>query len=445
MQDHAKHKQPRIRYAATVLLCAGLAVWGLGWSAIRIATEGVGVLGVNNQVPWGWDIVLFVFWIGLGHAGTLISAILLLTRKRWRKEIARRAEVLTLCAVCTAGVFPLIHVGRAWMLWQMVPLPIASGVWPEAASALVWDAAAICSYLLLSILFLHMGIRGEQESQCGRRGIWAHSCLLMAGILTPLVIMVHSVVGSDFALAMRWQSVIIPPYFVCGALLSGMAAVQLIAVAQHSRTALLLRLTQLTAGLSGAMGLFYAYELCTEPQVRTTSYASMVLLNVVLPLVLFNIRSLRANRLCICIASLGILLGMWQERVHIIIERSLHASGGMYCPSRVDWLMLAGSIGLFLALFVGISAKIPQEKQDPLRYYPTTPSPRVRNAALIGAAIAASAVLPWIHYTQQADTAGSHGSSPTGLAYALPLLFVVLLLGAGLGIYINYIRQTRCK
>ncbi len=429
-------------HTAAVLLCALAAAWGLGRSAVRIATEGVGVLGVNNNVPWGWDIVLFVFWIGIGHAGTLISAILLLTGKRWRKSIARRAELMTLCAIATAAVFPLIHVGRAWMLWQMVPLPVASGVWPEAASALVWDAAAICSYLLLSLLFMHMSIRGEQATQAGNRGLWAYSCLLMAGILTPLVITVHSVVGSDFALALRWQSVIIPPYFVCGALLSGMAAVQLIAVAQRCKAALLIKLTQLTAGLSGAMGLFYAYELLTEPRVRTAGYGCMVCLNVILPITLFNIRRLRVNRLIITLVSLGILIGMWQERVHIIIERSLHAAGGMYNPSNVDFAMLAGSIGLFSALFIGFCPKIPQEKQYPPDHLPATPLRAARLAALIGAGTAASLLLLWLYLTQQADTAGSPGSSPAGLPFALPLLFVAILLGAGLGIYIHYISKT---
>ncbi|MBR7108570.1 MAG: polysulfide reductase NrfD, partial [Akkermansia sp.] len=150
MSQTALPAPPRHLPWLPMLLCVLLAAWGLGWSAIRIATEGVGVLGVNNAVPWGWDIVLFVFWIGLGHAGTLISAILLLSDKHWRCSIARQAELMTLCAVCTAAVFPLVHVGRAWMLWQMAPLPLPGGVWPELASALVWDAAAISSYLLLS-------------------------------------------------------------------------------------------------------------------------------------------------------------------------------------------------------------------------------------------------------------------------------------------------------
>lgn len=426
-----------------ILLCALLAAWGLGWSALRIATQGVGVLGVNNHVPWGWDIVLFVFWIGLGHAGTLISAILLLTGKHWRSSIARHAELMTLCAVCTAGIFPLIHVGRAWMLWQMVPLPMPSGVWPEMASALLWDAAAISSYLLLSILFFCMGLRGEKTEQTPHRHLWAHSSLLMAGLLTPLVVMVHSIVGSDFALTLRWQSIIIPPYFVCGALLSGMAAVLLIALGLRCRLGIIGKLAQLTAALAGAMGLFYAYELLTEPHLWGSTYASMVLLNVALPLIIFSVRKWRYNRLAEACISLGILYGMWQERVHIIIERSLHLTGGTYSPSPVDIAMLLGSIGLFTALFLSIGSRLRREATNPRQHLGRSTPTSPRNAALIGSGILVLSALLWALCTQNADTAGSLGSSPRGILYYMPALIVLGLFGAGLGVFINYIRLTR--
>lgn len=429
------------RYTVTVVLCFLLAAWGLGWSAIRIATEGVGVLGVNNHVPWGWDIVLFVFWIGLGHAGTLISAILLLTGKRWRRGIAHHAELMTLCAVCTAAVFPLIHVGRAYMIWQMAPIRVPTGVWPEMASALLWDAAAISSYFLLSVLFWLMGMQGEKRPS--HRTLWAHSSLLMAGILTPLVITVHSVVGSDFALTLRWQSVIIPPYFVCGALLSGMAAVQLIALWRRSRIGLIAKLSTLTAALSGAMGLFYLYELVTEPRHWGTGYALMLLLNVALPLGILSIRKLRHNRIVVALISIGILIGMWQERVQIIIERSLHAAGGTYSPSPVDVAMLLGSAGLFLALFLLIAPRMPAEQADPRAHLSHTPPTSPRRAALFGASISLLLACLWAVFTQTADTAGAAGSSPQGFFYYIPALFVLLLLGAGLGVYINYIRATR--
>lgn len=425
-----------------VILCVILAAWGLGWSGLRIATEGVGVLGANNAVPWGWDIVLFVFWIGLGHAGTLISAILLLTGKQWRSNIARHAELMTLCAVCTAGVFPLIHVGRAWMLWQMAPLPVATGVWPEMASALLWDAVAISTYLVLSALFFYMGIRGEKKEQATHRNLWAHSSLLMAGILTPLVVMVHSIVGSDFALTLRWQSVIIPPYFVCGALLSGMAAVLLIALGLRCRIGVLGKLAQLTAALGGVMGLFYAYELITEPQLWGNTYASMVLFNVLIPVGLLSFRRLRHNRVVCALVSVGILYGMWQERVQIIIERSLHLTGGNYSPSPVDIAMLCGSIGLFFALFLSISARIRPEqvKQHPSPGTTAPASPRI--AAITGAGSMLLLVLAWAICTQWADTAGMAGSSPRGLLWYLPAITVLGLAGAGAGIFINYIART---
>ncbi len=432
----------RCRFA-TALVCLSAAIWWLGSSALRIATEGVGVLGVNNHVPWGWDIVLFVFWIGLGHAGTLISAILLLTGKRWRRSLARPAELMTICAVCTAGIFPLIHVGRAWMLWQLAPIPTASGVWPEGASALLWDAAAISSYLLLSCIFCAICIRGERADQHQHRTLWAHSCLLLAAILTPLVISVHSIVGSDFALTLRWQSVIIPPYFVCGAILSGMAAVQLIALCKKCRIGTLGKMATLTAALSGTMGIFYAYELLTEPHFFNGSYAVMLLLNVILPFTLFSFRKFRHNRFIMAIISIGILIGMWQERIHIIIERSLMQCGGSYSPTNVDISMLLGSMALFAALFLFLSSRIPAETTDPRDHlhHPAPLSPY--RAATIGCILALLCVCIWLISTQWADTAGTLGSSPQGFAYYIPLCLVLALLGAGLGVTLNYLHATR--
>ena len=423
-------------YTALVLLCAAIAVWGLGWSAVRIATEGVGVLGVNNDVPWGWDIANFVFWIGLGHAGTLISAVLLITGKSWRGEIARHAELMTLCAVCTAAVFPLVHVGRAWMLWQMVPLPVASGVWPNLSSALAWDTVAIGSYLLLSVLFWLMGIWGERAPQ-SLHPVWARCCLLMAALLTPLVVTVHSVVGCDFALTQRWHESIIPPYFVCGALLSGMAAVQLIALCRRCSSELIGKLAHLTLGLSCAMGLLYGLEWLRNPELPGSDYTWLLALNVLLPGVYWW-PALRRRRMITALVSGGLLVGMWLERVHIVVGRSLIYSGGSYSPTEVDIAMLLGSLGLFAALFLGISARMPAEQIDPLTRLKAPCHTRPALWAAVGAVTGAAGSMLWALATQWADTAGTPGSYPQGWAFWWPAIWVCSLLGGGVAVFIHF-------
>lgn len=477
-----------------ILLCALLAVGGLGGGAWRIATEGPGVLGVNNAVPWGWDIVQFVFWIGLGHAGTLISAILLLTRQRWRLPVARHAELMTLCAVVTAAVFPLVHVGRIWMIWLLSPLPVASGVWPDLSSPLVWDALAVSSYLLLSFLYWRTGMLGERLCSVGQRRVWARACLLLAGILTPLVVSVHSIVGSDFAVTLRWSAALLPPYFVCGALLSGMAMVMLIALARRVADGVLERLALLTLSMAMAMGLFYALELAGHPGLFDGRYAGMLLLNVGLPALLW-LPSLRRRRAFCALAALGVLVGMWLERVQIIVGRSVALTGGSYSPSATDAAMLTGSIGLFLALYLSISRRMPEERVDPLDELDDSAAlpaltagdggpaggsggsgsamevPAARRAtrpatacgcapaagehsdsgatagqagkadrtsgaqgtvALLGGAAGALLVLLWGGLTQWADLAGALDGVPTGPLFHIPGIFVASLLGAGL-------------
>lgn len=424
-----------------IALCAVLALWGLGWSAWHIATEGPGVLGVNNAVPWGWDIVNFVFWIGLGHAGTLISAVLLLTGKSWRLGIARHAELMTLCAVITAALFPLVHVGRAWMLWQAAPLPMAGGVWPNLGSALIWDSAAISSYLLLSLLFWLMSMWGE-NAPAPLRPLWARSCLMMAALLTPLVVTVHSVVGCDFALTYRWYEPIIPPYFVCGALLSGMAAVLLIALCRHSSRRLLDKLARLMVALALSMGLLYGLELLRTPSHWGADYALLLVLNVALP-ALLQFRQLRSNRTVLALVSTAVLIGMWLEREQLIIGRSLLLTGADYHPTHTDIAMLLGSAGLFLTLYLSIAPHMPQEKLDPLSFnrLPCTTAPTF--AAATGAAIGALLCVLWAYGTQWADTAGVLSSRPHGWGYWWPSLLVCTLLGGGLATFIHFLVQYR--
>lgn len=445
--------------ALLVFLLLSGAVLGLGGSAWRIATEGVGVLGVNNAVPWGWDVVSFVFWIGLGHAGTLISAVLLLTGQTWRRPIARHAELMTLCAVLTAAVFPLIHVGRMWVLWQMNPLPVASGVWPNPSSALVWDAAAIGSYFLLSLLYWLAGMLRERQDTPALRVCQRRVCFLMAAALTPLVITVHSVVGCDFALTLRWQSPLLPPFFVCGALLSGMAAVQLIALCRACGPEVLFRLARLTLGLAWAIGLFYALELLHEPRLMDVRYGGMLALNVLLPS-LYAFPGWGRKRWLALLVSCGILVGMWLEREHIIIDRSLLAAGGSYQPSAVDVAMLLGSIGLFLGLFLTLSHRMPEEREpeeetpevripgekmteegeSPAESTPPIP-PRPGQCSLAGAGIGLALSAAWLLLTRESDTAGLLTGRPHGLPFDLPLLLVASLLGAGLAPFLYFIRR----
>lgn len=433
-----------------VWLCTCTAALGLGGSAWLIATDGVGVLGVNNAIPWGWDIVSFVFWIGLGHAGTLISAILLLSRQKWRGAIARHAELLTLCAIITASVFPLVHVGRAWMLWQLSPLPVASGVWPNLASALLWDAIAIGSYFVLSLLFWLIGMRGEQADMLPLQPTWGKICMGLATVLTVLVVTVHSVVGCDFAVIFRWHGAGIPPYFVCGALLSGMAAVQLIELSlKQSRSSTGAgcreKLSRLTLLFSQAMGLFYMAELWQEPHLLGWEYTIILILNVLLPGVYWH-PAARQKGSIICAISMGILAGMWWERIFIIICRSEWYTGALYSPSWVDIAMLIGGISLFLALFLSISAHMPREQIDPAEAAQEPSSLRTGRIAALGGGCGATILLLWYSLTQWADTAGELSRRPLAYPYILPPLLVCTLLGAGLALSLCFfIRTRRCK
>ena len=386
-------------FLASVLLAA----WGVGWSSWRIAAEGVGVLGLNNNVVWGLDIVHFVFWIGLGHAGTLISAVLLLTRQSWRSPIARGAELMTLCAVVCAAVFPVVHVGRVWMAWMAGPLPEVSGIWPDMASPLMWDVMAVSTYFLLSLTYWYIGLIPDfallrdccTERLKRRYGLLAlgwqgtgrqwrayeKASLLFAAILTPLVVSVHSVVSFDFSVTQvpGWHQSIFPPYFVGGAILSGMAMVQLILLAvrrlmagsgvREAITPAILNLSsKFVLALALVMGAMYLWEHMAvllnggAPElfpgrnpVGPVFMAAMIAGNVVLPQ-LFWFRSLRTNPLVIVVVALGVLAGMWMERFWIVVDSLkaslLAANAGDYFPSLTDLAMMAGSAGLFTALYM---------------------------------------------------------------------------------------------
>lgn len=387
------------------LASALLAAWGVGWSSWRIAMEGVGVLGLNNNVVWGLDIVHFVFWIGLGHAGTLISAVLLLTRQSWRSPIARGAELMTLCAVVCAAVFPVVHVGRIWMAWMVSPLPEVSGIWPDMASPLMWDVMAVTTYFLLSLLYWFIGLvpdfallrdcctgplrRRYGWLALGWRGTgrqwraYEKASLLFAAMLTPLVVSVHSVVSFDFSVTQvpGWHQSIFPPYFVGGAILSGMAMVQLILLAvrrlmsgsgvREAVTPAILDLSsRLVLALGLVMGAMYLWEHMAvllngdAPElfpgrnpVGFVFLAAMIAGNVLLPQ-LFWFRTLRTRPWVIVVVALGVLAGMWMERFWIVVNSLkaslLAANIGDYAPSLTDLAMMAGSAGLFTALYMAL-------------------------------------------------------------------------------------------
>ena len=424
----------RRRMLTLFFLSVGLV--GLVGGGLRIALEGPGVLGVNNAVPWGWDVVQFVFWIGLGHAGTLISAVLLLTRQGWSRDIARQAELMTLCAVAVAAVFPAVHVGRVWMEWMFYPGPLPGGLWPNAASPLVWDPVAIGAYFLLSVLYAAMGLREGQGMTPAQRDSRARACLLMAGVLTPLVVTVHSVVGCDFAVLLRWHASFLPPYFVCGAILSGLAMVQLIVRGTGGEVPV--PMMRLTAGVATGMGVFYALELAECPQLFDAVYVAMVLLNVAAPLCLLLPVVQHRVALQVLIGA-GVLSGMWLERVHIIVMRSEKLFGVDYMPTRTDWAMLVGSIGAFLGLFLWLEARLPKRGTDGGDAASAPPGQGL--AACLGGLVGVLVAVCWLHATQGAETAGVLTGRPHGVFFQVPVYMVCGLLGAGVAIYMNLMRR----
>jgi Ni/Fe-hydrogenase subunit HybB-like protein len=363
---------------------------------------GIGVWGVNVPVAWGFAIVNFVWWIGIGHAGTLISAILLLLHQKWRTSINRFAEAMTLFAVACAGVYPLLHLGRPWFFYWLFPYPNTLGVQPQFRSPLVWDVFAVLTYFTISLLFWFIGLipdlatlRDRSQTRGGRiiygmlamgwRGSAVHwhrydmAYLLLAGLATPLVVSVHSVVSLDFAVAILpgWHTTIFPPYFVAGAIYSGFAMVLTLAIPLRAAYGLedfiTMRHLQNMAKVMLATGLIVAYGYMMEAFIawysgnpfeqymminRATGpyggfYWALILCNIVVPQALWSDR-VRSNIPLLFIIALVVNTGMWLERFVIVIT-SLHrdfltSSWGMYLPTFWDWATFVGTIGLFVAL-----------------------------------------------------------------------------------------------
>jgi Ni/Fe-hydrogenase subunit HybB-like protein len=370
----------------------------------HLLLTGIGIWGNNIPVGWAFDIINFVWWIGIGHAGTLISAILLLFRQQWRTSINRFAEAMTLFAVACAAMFPVLHTGRPWLaIYWLFPYPNTMDLWPQFRSPLIWDVFAVSTYFTVSLLFWFTGLvpdmatlRDRAHSRAGRvifgmlalgwRGSAKHwqryemAYLLLAGISTPLVLSVHSVVSFDFAVSVLpgWHATIFPPYFVAGAIYSGFAMVMTLAVPLrkfygledfitmrhiHNMTKVML-VTGMIVAYGYVNEAFFAwfsgnpYEGYMMQNRMSGPYAvlywSLIAINALM-IQLFWFRKVRDNIALLFVLSLLVNVGMWLERF-IIIVTSLHrdflpSSWDMYEPTRWDFAMFAGTIGLFLALF----------------------------------------------------------------------------------------------
>ncbi|MHB8735113.1 MAG: NrfD/PsrC family molybdoenzyme membrane anchor subunit [Terriglobales bacterium] len=366
--------------------------------------RGVGIWGINVPVAWGFAIINFVWWIGIGHAGTLISAILHLFHQSWRNAINRFAEAMTLFAVACAGMFPLLHMGRPWLFYWMFPYPSTMQVWPQFRSPLVWDVFAVSTYATVSLLFWFVGLIPDLATYrdraqrtwvkrlygvlaMGWRGSARHwkryesAYLLLAGLATPLVLSVHTVVSFDFAVANMpgWHTTIFPPYFVAGAIYSGFAMVLVLAIpirAMYNMHALITprhlencAKVMLATGLVVAYGYLFEgfagwyggnqYEIYMIHNRLVGSYApfywSLLTCNLLIPQLLW-LRKIRKNVLALFLISIVVLVGMWLERF-VIIVTSLHrdflpSSWGHYTATRWDWAVFIGTLGLFFTLML---------------------------------------------------------------------------------------------
>jgi molybdopterin-containing oxidoreductase family membrane subunit len=383
-----------------------LALLVLGTAAVsyQIAT-GIGTWGLNRTVGWAFDITNFVFWIGIGHAGTLISAILFLFRQRWRTAVNRSAEAMTIFAVICAGLFPVIHMGRPWLFYWMLPYPNTRGpLWINFSSALTWDFFAISTYFLISLTFWYLGLIPDLATMrdrpgCGWRGRlagffalgWTSShrtwqryelvYLLLAGLATPLVVSVHSIVSTDFATSVLpgWHTTLFPPYFVAGAIFSGMAMVLTLMIiarkVMHLERYITVRhvdaMAKLVLATSCMVSLAYAIEFFTALRSSNTyehrafinrafgplgwGFGVMVACNVLLPQFLW-FRWVRTNLIVVWLLSILVNVGMWFERFVIIagsLERDfLPSSWADYAPTSIEMATLAGSFGLFFTCFL---------------------------------------------------------------------------------------------
>jgi molybdopterin-containing oxidoreductase family membrane subunit len=396
--------RPPVAWLALFAIGGGLVIL-LMVALVWLLARGTGIWGVAQPVAWGFAIVNFVWWIGIGHAGTLISAILLLFRQRWRSSISRVAEAMTIFAVLCASLFPLIHMGRPWLGYWLFPYPNTMNLWPQFRSPLVWDVFAVCTYAAISVVFWYIGmipdfatLRDRAQSVKARQAYglaalgwrgstrhWARyeaSMLLLAGLATPLVISVHTVISFDFAVAVLpgWHSTIFPPYFVAGAIYSGcaMGMMLLIPLRKAYRLENLITARHLDnlSKIMLAAGCVVAYGYLIEAFMVWYSgshweafmmgnrifgpmgWAFWLLLvcNLALPLTTLWWRGLRRSVSYLFCISIVINVGMWFERFVIVVGSLqldyLPSSWGSYHATHWDYATYAGTMGLFLALFL---------------------------------------------------------------------------------------------
>ena len=395
-----------------------LAMCMLGALLIYQISTGVGVWGNQHPVMWGWDIINFVWWIGIGHAGTLISAILYLLRQRWRTGVNRSAEAMTIFAVMCAGIFPAMHVGRVWYDWWLFPIPNSQGLWPQFRSPLMWDVFAVSTYFTVSVLFWYVGLvpdlavlrdRAVTKVRKFFYGLfalgWTNSnrhwsnyekaYLILAGLSTPLVLSVHSIVSLDFAVSQLpgWHTTIFPPYFVAGAIFSGFGMVLTLLIPLRKLLKLediitmrhidvMCKVTLATGSIVGyayGMELFIAwysgnpYErfvflenraadpwiiskiFHVKPAPYWWAYWSMIICNVVVPQ-LFWFKKIRKSILVVFVLSILVNIGMWFERF-VIVVTSLHreflpSNWDYFKPTWVDICTYLGTFGLFFTCFL---------------------------------------------------------------------------------------------
>jgi Ni/Fe-hydrogenase subunit HybB-like protein len=380
-----------------------IGVMLLGQTLANLLLRGTGIWGVTNPVGWGFDIINFVWWIGIGHAGTLISAILLLLRQEWRTSINRFAEAMTLFAVACAAMYPLFHTGRPWLaFYWLFPYPNTMGIWPQFRSPLMWDVFAVSTYGTVSLLFWFVGLipdlatlRDRSQKRIPRfiygmlamgwRGSARHwsryetAYLLLAGLSTPLVLSVHTIVSFDFAVGVipGWHATIFPPYFVAGAIFAGFAMVLILAIPIRAfyrledfitmrhldNMAKIILVTGLIVAYGYMMEAFFGWYSANPYESfmilnrmkgpYATIYWLLIACNVLAPQA-FWFKSMRASIPALFIVAVIVSFGMWFERF-IIVVTSLHrdflpSSWGMYYPTKWDFGMFFGTIGLFISL-----------------------------------------------------------------------------------------------